>query len=446
LSYNKQTVLDAFNQLDSLWQGWSAKNEGNNFWHVANTLDTCVEYILKASRRWGDQLDARQKVQGMIEKSYQIISDVLESGSVNNFEPGFWWDDFGWWGITFHKIYNYYDLIFKGANAPKVTKDNCLIVAQECWRILKDISSDKVNSSIMAPYKGPIAGGCWNNWPIKEVDGEQKELGGEQNTVTNALFLVLASRLSQVTQNTEYLESAANQYLWFRDWFANYLEKQAECPHPGPQEGLFRCLYRGTAELKVLAYERPHDPNNSTYNNGAGGTLIYVPEQLWTGDQGLLLGGLEALLEQQNAISNLKVIRDRDPGFPFYVNMIASAVSMSVKEFFDTSGVLHEAELNGPGATQFAVDYATGKGVLLRYIEYAQKVLVKTELIVATAQAIATIVETDPDRQIGFQWSNLNSKIGTNENMITVGDDSLWKVTLQSAGLDALTAAIPYIP
>ena len=38
--------------------------------------------------------------------------------------PDVWWDDYGWWGITFAKIYERLADIFKGANALKVTRDD----------------------------------------------------------------------------------------------------------------------------------------------------------------------------------------------------------------------------------------------------------------------------------------------------------------------------------
>src|ERR1041384_4703395 len=93
----------------------------------------------------------------MIENSYLFFNQKYDEENGNGQQsPNIWWDDYGWWGITFTKIYEHYDQIFKGPESPKVTREQCLQAARKCWSALGGYSND-VNENLEPPLKGPIA-------------------------------------------------------------------------------------------------------------------------------------------------------------------------------------------------------------------------------------------------------------------------------------------------
>lgn len=435
MSY-KDDVCAVFDRLQQV--SWSVFFE-NDFWHTANTLDTCVDFIVEGSSFWGDLPDRRKLVQGMIVQSYQWFLRVYnDQNGPNKRSPVVWWDDYGWWGIAFTKIHRNFAEIFAGANNPQITRDDCRDVARQCWTVLYSYSK-YVNDSVKPPLKGPVDGGCWNHPP---------EDSGVQNSVTNGLFLVLSARLFESTGERGFLQATAEQYLWFRSWFVNYLQKQAECPLPGKQQGLFRCLDPGRDGHKlVVVYERPIDPKNPKYNQG---NPPFSDGQLWTGDQGLFLGGLAEVLLNQTTKARLRelpIIKAQDPTFPSNAVAMAMSVGLGVMWLFDTASVLHEAPLNGQFGTDYAADYATGKGVLMRYlVEGLASVGLPYANTYVTPCAKAILHGKAADNQLSFQWSKrTDSKIGTNESQVTTSSEK-FAPTVQSAGLDGLNAAIEFKP
>lgn len=434
MSY-KDDVLAVFKRLhDVSWPVFCSNDyTKNDFWHTANTLDTCADFIIQGSRTWGDLPDQRSQVQEMIQQGYEYFRTVYKTQNGHGQDsPAVWWDDYGWWGITFTKIHQNFAEIFKGAKAPKITQADCLQVARDCWTALGSYSQ-KVNGSVQPPQKGPVAGGCWNHPP---------EDNGVQNTVTNALFLVLSSRLFQSTNEQGFLNATANQYLWFRNWFINYLQKQKDCPLPGQQQGLFRCLQPSGSTKFIVVYERPIDPANADYNQG---NPPFYDKQLWTGDQGLLLGGLAEVLTSRKAIAPLPIIKQQDPTFPQNAQDMALWMVQGISWLFDTSTVLHEAPLNGDFGTGYAADYATGKGVMMRYLANAMNAVGLNAQSYITASAKAVVASMSSSHQVNFQWNKkTDSKIGTNESQVTT-TDRRFEPTAQSAGLDALNAAIRYL-
>jgi hypothetical protein len=422
MSY-KDSVFAVFDYLhENSWPIFM----GNDFWHTANTLDTCVDFVVEGIAAWKDLGDRPQQLQQMILASYTWFGDVYQQQNGQGQQsPDVWWDDYGWWGITFAKIHQHFETIFpEGSSA--ITADDCLDVACKCWHVLDSYSGD-VNDKVQSPQKGPIAGGVWNHPPSDN---------GVQNTVTNGLFLVLSGCLFEAKGEAGYLEGMAEEYLWFMDWFPNCLLNGQECPPPGPQQGLFRCLPNDAGGVCALVYERPVDPANAQYNQG---NPPFCDGQLWTGDQGLLACGLAMVLDQSEAITKLDIIRNNDPSFPYLAGTMYAVLQLGIPALFDTTSVLHEAPLNGEFGVDYAPDYATGKGVLMRYFEYLQ---LKDNGTHVTASAKAVVAS---GAKVGFQWNmRTDSEIGTNEAQVTSSDKN-FAPSVQSAGLDALNAAIRYL-
>lgn len=428
LSY-KDVVVNVFDRLYAV--SWPVFIR-NDFWHTANTLDTCVDFILEGSKHW-DLSGQRKTVQDMIQESYDYFGEVYKDQNEppGKDSPQVWWDDYGWWGIAFTKIHQNFSAIFQGSK-PRITKEDCLEVALKCWSTLGGYS-EKVNRSVQPPQRGPVAGGVWNHPPAD---------GGIQNTVTNGLYLVLSARLYRSSNQKDVLQAAAAQYLWFRNWFVNYFQKQNECPLPGKQQGLFRCLERSGASKLIVVYERAIDPANPKYNQG---NPPFVDGQLWTGDQGLLLGGMAAIIDIREQLRTVDIIKQQDPDFPENAVKIALWDASGVSWLFDPTNVLHEAPLNGSFGTGFAADMATGKGVMMRYLDYAMNRIGLNARTYVIHSAAAVVQSKTDAYDLNFQWNTrTDTRIGTNEKQVEK-TDKRFQPTAQSAGLDALNAAIQYL-
>jgi len=107
--------------------------------------------------------------------------------------------------------------------------------------------------------------------------------------------------------------------------------------------------------------------------------------------------------------------------------------------------VLHEAPLNGAFGTGFAADMATGKGVMMRYLDYAMSKIGLNPKTYITRSAAAVVATHNDAGDVTFQWNNrTDTKIGTNESEVEKTDPR-FQPTAQSAGLDALNAGIRYL-
>lgn len=431
MSY-RDDVLNAFTTFAGLWKSWPYDDKKANFWHVGNSLDSCVDLIIQAWTVWGDN-SQRSAVGDMVQESYNIFNDVYQGSQKNNFQPGYWWDDFGWWGVTFLKIYQNFSLILDEPidqiarpYAP-VTQKGCLDVARSCWGVMQTYAWTDANSKIQPPYQGPVAGGCWNNYGGLT--------GGIQNSVTNGLFLTLSIRLYLATNDPQYLQGACNSYVWYRSWL-------------GRTGQLFADL--DATKTRALAYERPHDPNNPSYNSS---TLVpYTPGQRWTGDQGLLLGGLAAMLQIKDVVQNQPVIRANDPNFGQNALQLAQSLVAGVEWLFDSDIVLHESQLNGPfgDINKFLIDYSVGKGVYMRYLAatWQQLQLSVTLYIIDTAVVAIQNGYRPVSGGISLSWNTKSdTKLPTNDTQLSIPTSSnVGQASLQTSRLDALNAAIPLIP
>jgi hypothetical protein len=120
-------------------------------------------------------------------------------------------------------------------------------------------------------------------------------------------------------------------------------------------------------------------------------------------------------------------------------------VASGINWLFDPTSVLHEAPLNGAFGTDFAADMATGKGVMMRYLDYAMSKMGLNAKTYITRSAGAVASGKNDAGDVTFQWNNrTDTKIGTNEKDVEKTDPR-FQPTAQSAGLDALNAGIQYL-
>ncbi len=181
-------------------------------------------------------------------------------------------------------------------------------------------------------------------WNIRNDD----KLAG-RNSVTNELFWILSGRLSGKSNNAR---AEAN---WFQQWVNR----------TGLAPGV-----KGILNDKGLVLERP--TGNHDY-----------PDWYWTGDQGLFLSGLRRF------------------GFDNPPNIAQSVLENLV----DPDGVVHE---KSPGDPAHKLDYATGKGVLLRYmgdVNAATPGQPYSNFIKTNAQSVWRHRVDARTNQFGYNWN-----------------------------------------
>jgi hypothetical protein len=217
-------------------------------------------------------------------------------------------------------------------------------------------------------------------WNIRNKD----KLAG-RNSVTNELFWILSSRLNGKSAK------ARAESQWFQQWVNR----------TGLTPGV-----RGILNAKGLVLERP--TGNRDY-----------PDWYWTGDQGLFLSGLHRF------------------GFVDPPDIGQSILN----ELVDPDGVVHE---KSPGDPAHKLDYATGKGILLRYMG---------EVNTGTpGQPYSDFIKTNAESVWRHRLDKNTNQFGYNWNPPYPPEqepdikESIWALVLQTAGQDALNAAMLVAP
>ena len=129
-----------------------------------------------------------------------------------------WYDDYGWWGISALKA-SQHPGMFNAGDTKYVP--GFASICNLCWDTMHyrgtAVWANNQNDPTVAPLRPRFDGGVWNcDWTgRKHVRSHQRSartadelhlivtkeqtLSGIQNTVTNGLYLVLASRLFEAT-------------------------------------------------------------------------------------------------------------------------------------------------------------------------------------------------------------------------------------------------------
>jgi hypothetical protein len=434
-----------------------------SWWRVGNALHTAIEGMAAAQQKWGDG------AHHIIVTVRQMLDEARDFFFRRYGQSDVWVDDYGWWGIAFVAVYENFE-IFKNVQGATAA-DECLQFADDCWQQMRDKAWDTGGSR----YPIPITGGCWNN-----------KQHGSQNTVTNALYLTLSIRLYSVAKTLttdptwiqrtpQYLDAACAQFKWFGDWYLKGANRSNDV-------GLFNWEDATPAEMWVL--ERPtnghsdgsFDGDSSVFNGGdpdpQGLPMPFDDDnrkQYWTGDQGVLIAGLIGLLKENAAVSTNASIQalDRElkgrptPSAYELAKFLALGMVKSATGSLTCDGVLHEAPQSPGFLSNYYVDYAVGKGVLMRYLAFARKSLPSNsfdDMISTTAQSIRnhppdeTNVPPNNTNMRGLIWDDkLDYKItaaGTNERDFDAGldpsvVDPYWAFSIRMARVDGLAAGIP---
>jgi hypothetical protein len=345
-----------------------------NFWRLGNSFDTTIDFL-----EWIDPNEAPLFAEYALDRYHKTQGD--------------WFDDYGWWGIASLRASQRASL-FPGF------ADRFHDIASRSWSWMDEnapkvwAKADQVRYREFAPR---FAGGVWNAYwtdkcnPITPCDGLQ----GIQNTVTNGLYLVLAARLAA---RADCQQAANREYAFLKNWF------EAEEPPD--------CLLAPTGHDGNGAYVRERV---SAYASSTP-TWAYRESLAWSGDQGLILGGLvdRMIMEPKDYKAMLEIAR--------------RIVNGSRQYLVDQTGILLPwQETDGQGAPGGDVgDYMTGPGVFMRYLLYTWRA--NSDLKASLREVgYLDVVRANADRACDYPVTNK-------------GDDEA--MTLLTNNLATLTAAV----
>lgn len=289
--------------------------EISDFWKRANTSDACLVML--------DTLISKYPYDQLVSEACKEFVGILEKNlAYYNFEDkdNKWADDFGWWGLLGLNAHSFLTKMKKDSLAAKY-----LDVSNECYDLLKKATHDK---------GVPVMGGLCNS-SFKNPET------GVKNTVVNALFLLLSTKLYNFHKDhnldgtEKFVESIDSQRTWFDQWFK--------------PEYQYLKTFKGDSEA-ALVCERPlSSADDSTYKDKSNPT--WSPGWVWTGDQGLLIGAL-ILLEKHRPMEEVarKLIHGVQKGL------------------IGKDGIFYEPPCPS-SYTDHANDYFGGRGILVRNME-----------------------------------------------------------------------------
>lgn len=311
--------------------------QSRNYWRLGQTFDTLIDYLA---------------VTGSTDEAKTMAQLALERYAATR---GSWYDDYAWWGIA----------NLKAAQSPRLFGDDTKVFydhALECWK--KMAPSTGIWDSArqfpnLQPAKPAVEHGVWNHgYDAKDDSGSNPlsprvdSLSPYQNTVTNALYLVLAARLSRNPGNTDpqFAQATEDEYEFLQTWFTM------------SRAGFDPLLYIfSAAKDKAVVRERI-----SCYDSGIA-LNSYRPGLAWAGDQGLIIGGL---------LERMEIVGKADPTYSSMLTVVRQILA-GTREYLAVDGrLLPWWPDPSPGTSPRRPggdpeDYRTGTGVYMRYLLHA---------------------------------------------------------------------------
>lgn len=317
--------------------------------------------------------------------SHALLPNAYQIYSDGEGDPGLWRDDFGWWGIAFATAIKNRDRLGYASPSYDQLFSDIGTSAHDCWQLLCDNWRD-------TPYDGAgIRGGVFNTLLDQPLAG--------RNSVTNEVFWLLSQELAALEPSEpQYGRSAAAEQAWFQQWL--------DLQNAGGGNGIL--------DADGLVLERPlGTPGDSDFH--------------WSGDHGLFIAAQSA--SGQGALAG----------------DIAQAV---IEHMTDEDAVLHEYMGFQQKYGQFTADYATGKGVFMRWLASFNQQSVGqpySDFILKNAHAVwCNQLGND---QFGFNWNPSAPYSDPEPKVLTDGkSQALCRLIMQTAGQDALNAALTVAP
>jgi hypothetical protein len=286
---------------------------GTNYWQLGHSFDTIVDYFVNVNPD-----DAKGFAQTAL-------------GRYSATKPT-WYDDYGWWGVAALKASQHPDLLGPPGAFQKPALD--------CWGVMTKLALTVWQRyGRQYPDYGPrFTGGAWNfDWSASNPKNPTNTLEGIQNTVTNVLYLLLSTRLAE--QQSPYRTYADDEFKFLKQWLD--LASDAE-RLLAPDTGLVR--------------ERV-----STYASGLP-VAGYQESWYWTGDQGLVVGGL---------VDRMRLVGTRSPDYQYALDTARTVLAAVLNNLVDPDDGTLSAWLGSDVPRGDTDDYGTGPGVFMRYLLYA---------------------------------------------------------------------------
>lgn len=355
------------------------------YWQMGNAFDTVLDYL----RRKNDPALAQQFAEVALTE-YDIAAAPQNNGGI-----ACWYDDFGWWVAGLQRAID--DSVLPGLwsqdqqwRLSGIARDNWYSIetGNEVWNMcqwseecLNDFGGSGQNVSLQPLFDG----GVWNYFWAKKTyeqanvcntpcdptldpnkDTKFRGLCGRQNTVTNGLYLIAATRRLKPSvperesdpQSPYYFQATQREATFLHNWF------NVQQPVPS-----LRMPLNGGG---VVIRERA-----SVYHDGHQDPG-FVPDLAWLGDQGLILGGavdfVASLPNDPKAPEMLKLAEDITDGVLHYfvatvtVNGTTAEIFLPWSHSENPTGTSPAGEAPGFGDSW---DHNTGVGVYMRYLLHA---------------------------------------------------------------------------
>jgi hypothetical protein len=307
----------------------SLPSQHSIFWQIGMAADAMIDHCQNS------QIDCQ--------KLGKITLEIFTMKAKS--QEKYWWDDYGWWGWSFVRLYKK-TKDPQYLNAANVSFSN-MLSAKYAWKDCQEFF--KISQTPL------FENGCYNAPLVNQTDSFQ----GIQNTVTNAQFLRLSLALFAIyyqdyltkptTKQADtikvYWTEAMEQYHWFLQWF---------------KEGLMNKSFAGEHHILIEERVKKYQDQTNAYS--------YCPNRFWIGDQGLLMASLTDLhtifvmLSDKNPLK-LDVSKLDN-------NLINNAIGIAkgVKmHLVDQNNILSSYKADNQDRFPFAdaADYLTGPGVYL---------------------------------------------------------------------------------
>ena len=322
---------DNFNALTSLYNanGQHPCDDRVSFWKLGNTFDTMIDFL--------DVIDpsSAPKIAQMVVVQLNAALNCIKGGW-----DGAWFDDFGWWSVAAQRALR--RPYFK--NNPEPFQN----ILTECWTRFNNNAPfvwARHKVGFYDQYGPAVDGGVWNAYwnhtpeiypGPKNGDPSSGSLVGIQNTVTNALYFMAAHRIGKSDPNAA--KAAERELKFLLTWF-----DETNSP-----------LWRTITTDAALVLERV---GHFAKNLHAGG---FQTDWAWTGDQGLILGGLSDAMMSSDPLSR----------GPFLKRLQALLRGISLRLAKTNNGVVRDWTQEGYVPDGDTGDYQVGSGVFWRNALY----------------------------------------------------------------------------
>jgi hypothetical protein len=256
----------ATKNFNALMQLYGSASPPASFWKLANTFHTMMDY---AGTVYPPV--ARQVAQAGITQFNNSVGSGVEA---------WWFDDLGWWTVAAQRALNFF-----GSNPPQ----QLLAIRDKCWAQFSGNAPfvwERRKPGTFDECQPAVAGGVWQvywlgtpeNWKGPRGD-PTGGVNGDQNTVTNSLYLMAAKRGG-------YIEPAKKELTFLETWF-----NDTKTP----------LWWQIDAGAGLVRERVGHFANGSI-------TPKYQDDWFWAGDQGLMLGNLSdaAVGGNPNALSRVQ--------------------------------------------------------------------------------------------------------------------------------------------